>query len=45
VNGVAYGYYIDQINETGWSTLFVATNNRFEDAIQSYAAGKVILHY
>eukprot|EP01102_Stenamoeba_stenopodia_P010535 TRINITY_DN3186_c0_g1_i1.p1 TRINITY_DN3186_c0_g1~~TRINITY_DN3186_c0_g1_i1.p1 ORF type:complete len:467 (+),score=75.15 TRINITY_DN3186_c0_g1_i1:51-1403(+) len=39
VNGVAFGYYIDEINETGWSTLFIATNNRFEDSLQSYAAG------
>lgn len=38
-NCVAYGYFSDEINTTGWSFLWIQTKSQFPDNIQAFGAG------
>jgi len=38
-NGVAWGVYFNEVNQTGWGRLEVETSELYQDAIQAYGAG------
>jgi hypothetical protein len=39
VDAVAWGTWVDSINQTGWATLEIHSNSSFPDKLQAYAAG------
>ena len=38
-HAVAWGYYEDAINQTGWATLDISSNQKSTDFVQAYSAG------
>jgi len=38
-HAVAWGYYEDALNQTGWATLDISSNEKSTDLVQAYGAG------
>ncbi len=41
-DGVAYAFWIDEIQSTGWSKLYISSNANYSDDQQMYAAGYLV---
>ena len=39
--GVAWGNYYEELNQTGWSRLYIESNSNADDDLQAYCAGTV----